>query len=248
MNIFLNLLLWANLLWSPPASPPVAKPHQPVAVIELFTSQGCSSCPPADALLNETIRTANQHGQRVYGLSFHVDYWDRLGWRDPFSQHAFTERQRQYSRQFAGNTVYTPQAVLNGTQEFVGSNQRKLNQLLPVSLQQEVPVTVVLDAPTQNAQKLTVPFHLTGNVAGALLNVALVSKTETTRIERGENEGRTLTHNNVVRVFQTISATANGQASLTLPATFDRANGAIIAYVQTPKTGAVLGADAVELK
>lgn len=247
MTVFLNLMLWATLNWSP-ASPPVAKPHQPVAVIELFTSQGCSSCPPADALLNQTIREASQNGQKVYGLSFHVDYWDRLGWRDPFSQHAFTERQRQYSRQFAGNTVYTPQAVLNGTQEFVGSNQRKLNQLLPVTLQQEVQITVVLDAPTQNAQKITVPFHLTGDLAGAVLNVALVSKTETTRIERGENEGRTLTHNNVVRVFQTIPATANGQASLTLPAAFDKANGAIIAYLQAPKTGAVLGANAIELK
>jgi hypothetical protein len=248
MNFFFNLLLWANLLWSPPASPPVAKPHQPVAVIELFTSQGCSSCPPADALLNETIRQANLKGQRVYGLSFHVDYWDRLGWRDPFSQHAFTERQQQYSRQFVSSSVYTPQAVLNGTQEFVGSNQRVLNQLLPMTLQQEVPVTVVLDEPTQNARQLTVPFHLTGNIAGAVLNVALVSKTETTHIERGENEGRTLTHNNVVRVFQTIQATANGQVSLTLPVPFDKANGAIIAYLQTPKTGAVLGANAVELK
>lgn len=248
MIVYLNLILWASLWWLPPVSPPVAKPHQPVAVIELFTSQGCSSCPPADALLNQTIRDATQRGQLVYGLSFHVDYWDRLGWRDPFSQHAFTERQRQYSRRFAANTVYTPQAVLNETQEFVGSNQRRLKQLLPVILQQATLVAVELDAPTQTARQLTAPYHLTGNLAGALLNVALVSKTETTHIERGENEGRTVAHNNVVRVFQTIPATANGQTSLTLPDNFDRANGAIIAYVQASKTGAVLGANAVELK
>lgn len=91
------------------------------------------------------------------------------------------------------------------------------------------------------------PFHLTGDITSAVLNVALVSKIETTRIERGENEGRTLTHNNLVWMFQTIPATANGQTSLTLAVSFDEANGGVIAYIRTPKTGAVLGAHAVEV-
>lgn len=251
MNILMNLILGASLVLPLPKS--AVKPHEPVAVIELFTSQGCSSCPPADRLLTETIRTARQRGQRVYGLSFHVDYWDRLGWRDPFSQHAFTERQQQYSRQLAGSraangSIYTPQAVLNGQQEFVGSNRAQLGQRLPGALQKPAPVAVSLDAPTVPGPQLTLPYRLDGDLTDLVLNVALVSKTISTVVERGENAGRTLAHDNVVRLFQTVPAVKTGQVRLRLPANYNPATGAVIAYVQSRRTGAILGADAVDLR
>ncbi len=246
MNLILNVVGWLTLLAQP--TPPIpARPHEPVVVLELFTSQGCSSCPPADRLLAETLRMTRQKGQRVYGLSFHVDYWDHLGWRDPFSQHLFTERQRQYSRQFASSGLYTPQVVLNGQQEFVGSNRNQLNRLLPEATRNPAPVTVWLDAPVASAQQLTLPYTLDGDLTDLVLNIAVVSTTTSTTVQRGENGGRTLTNDNVVRVFQTVAATKTGQLTLHLPASYNQATGAVIAYVQSRRTGAIVGADAVEL-
>jgi hypothetical protein len=100
------------------AAGPAGAGSRPV-VVELFTSQGCSSCPPADRLLGELARRAD-----VVALGFHISYWDRLGWRDPLSSRASTERQRDYDRRFTDGTVYTPQIVVDGTIEMVGSNRR----------------------------------------------------------------------------------------------------------------------------
>ena len=92
-----------------------------MAVIELFTSQGCSSCPSADRNLARIVESAERDGRPVYALSFHVDYWNSLGWRDPFSAEEFTQRQREYARKFQARSVYTPQMVVNGQVHFVGS-------------------------------------------------------------------------------------------------------------------------------
>ena len=108
--------------------------YAPVAVLELFTSQGCSSCPSADKLLTETLAEATKTNRNIIGLSFHVDYWDRLGWKDPFSNHAFTKRQYPYGERFGLNGVYTPQEVVNGQQEFVGSNRVKQSSALIAAL------------------------------------------------------------------------------------------------------------------
>jgi len=125
----IGLLAVANLSANGPLPP-----NPPVAVIELFTSQGCSSCPPADKLLTETVNRAKAGQQSVYALSFHVDYWNRLGWSDPYSDARYSARQRQYARQLNTATIYTPQAVINGRQEFVGSNRTRLNTLLADAL------------------------------------------------------------------------------------------------------------------
>ena len=93
---------------------------QPVAVIELFTSQGCSSCPSADQLLSQTINEAKKDGRKIFALSFHVDYWNRLGWADPFSTNEYSQRQRAYAAQLNDNSVYTPQMIVNGSRQFVG--------------------------------------------------------------------------------------------------------------------------------
>lgn len=238
-NLIFTSLLALVALFSIQAHKP--EPHKPVAVVELFTSQGCSSCPPADRLLTEVSRQAATNGQEVYALSFHVDYWDRLGWRDPFSDHAYTARQQQYARQFKLETIYTPQAVLNGKREFVGSNRAELTAQLSNALRESPPVTVQLSANRQG-KLITVDYTLAGNLAGTVLNVALVSQTTSTVVSRGENAGHTLMHNNVVRAFTTIRATSTGQTTITAPADFDPANGAVIAYVQQEKTLATLGA------
>ncbi|MBC8154592.1 MAG: DUF1223 domain-containing protein [Bacteroidetes bacterium] len=217
-------------------------PNKPVAIVELFTSQGCSSCPPADRLLTEISRQAIANGQAVYALSFHVDYWDRIGWRDPYSDHSFTLRQRQYARQFKLESIYTPQAVLNGKREFVGSNRAQLRAQLASTLDEPAPVAVQLSA-TRQGQTITVKYKLAGTLVGTVLNVALVSSVVSTVVKRGENAGHTLSHNNVVRAFTTIRATEKGRTTLTAPADFDPANGAVIGYVQQENTLATLGAN-----
>lgn len=216
-------------------------PNKPIAVVELFTSQGCSSCPPADRLLTEVSQAATAKGEAVYALSFHVDYWDRLGWRDPYSDHAYTVRQYQYARQFKLESVYTPQAVLNGKNEFVGSNRARLTSLVADALHQPASVGVQLSA-NRAGQTITVAYKLAGIAPGTVLNVALVSEHVSTEVKRGENAGRTLTHNNVVRAFTTVKATADGQVTLPVPADFTPAEGAIIGYVQQENTLATLGA------
>ena len=101
-----------------------------VVLVELFTSQGCSSCPPADRVLADIVSEQPIAGAKIIGLSEHVDYWNRLGWKDPFSSSQFTRRQADYSKAFGGAQIYTPQMIVDGTEEFVGSEARKLRQAL----------------------------------------------------------------------------------------------------------------------
>ncbi len=227
-------------------TPPKAK-YGPIAVVELFTSEGCSSCPSADRLLTETLTEAAKSNRNVIGLSFHVDYWDRLGWKDPFSRHAFTQRQYAYGERFGLSGVYTPQEVLNGQQEFVGSNRAKQSSLLQAALSQPATAGVELTVSAPSARTRTVNFQLDGELANAVLNVALVSKTAVTTVLGGENAGHKLAHNNVVRDFRTVTASANGSVTLTFPDGFDPANGAVVAYVQGQQRLEIRGASQLNL-
>ncbi|ADB38547.1 DUF1223 domain-containing protein [Spirosoma linguale] len=221
--------------------------HEPVAVVELFTSQGCSSCPSADRLLNETLANATKTNRNIIGLSFHVDYWDRLGWKDPFSNHAFTKRQYQYSEHFGLPGVYTPQEVVNGQSEFVGSNRVQQSSQLDKALQEAATAGVQLKISAPSPNTRTLSYTLDGELANAVLNVALVSKMAVTQVSRGENAGHKLVHNNVVRAFQTVPASSNGTVTLTLPDGFDPANGAVVAYVQGQQKLEIRGASQVDI-
>src|SRR5205823_8102402 len=138
MTKFFVLLLSACVAL---AAAPVQAGERPI-VVELFTSEGCSSCPPADALLAELARRPD-----VLALSFHVDYWDRLGWKDPYSSRAATDRQNRYAKLLALATVYTPQIVVDGRWEAVGSDRADVERALERARRDppEVPVTLTLD-------------------------------------------------------------------------------------------------------
>ena len=221
--------------------------YEPVAVLELFTSQGCSSCPSSDRLLTETLADAAKTNKNIIGLSFHVDYWDRLGWKDPFSNHAFTQRQYQYGEHFNQNGVYTPQEVLNGQQEFVGSNRSTQSSLLKTALSTPATASVQLTIGRPKDNHLTITYQLEGDLSNAVMNIAVVSKTTETTVQRGENAGRKLKHDNVVRAFQTIPVMPKGTVSFTLPTDFDVPNGAVVAYVQSQQTLVVRGATKMNL-
>ena len=138
------------------------------AVVELFTSEGCSSCPSADAAVAKLLKS---HNSNVYVLGYHVDYWNNLGWKDMFSSAAYTQMQNFYARVFKLSSIYTPQVVVNGTEQFVGSNESKLNATVNNDLQQSTNVKLTVDAAANNK---TVTVNYTTDATNAKLKIALV--------------------------------------------------------------------------
>ena len=163
-------------------------PAQAATVVELFTSQSCSSCPPADALLTELDRTRPD----LLVLTYHVTYWDRLGWRDPYSLPAATERQRVYAAHWPQDGLYTPQMVVQGTQQAVGSDRPAVLAAIAAAPPAGVALTLTLDA---------TGLQIGAGVGSGRGTIVLVGfdRTHTTRVGAGENGGRTLTETNLVR-------------------------------------------------
>jgi hypothetical protein len=219
------------------------------AVVELFTSEGCSSCPPADALLGEYVRDAREHGRPVYCLAFQVDYWNRLGWADPYSDAAFSRRQQDYAQALRLDRVYTPQMIVNGTEEFVGSDRDRSRKSIDAALKRPAKPLLKLSQEKADASAVVISYETSSAPKGAVLNVAVVERGLVSKVPRGENTGRTLRHENVVRVFRTVRLddSAKGSVELKLPANLVRNNSSAIAYVQGAIGGAVLGAGSVEL-
>lgn len=220
-----------------------------VAVLELFTSEGCSSCPPADRLLSTIINEAEQSGQKIFALSFHVDYWNRLGWKDPFSKEAFSERQRAYARKLA-QQVYTPQMIVNGSAVFVGSRSQTAKTEIDKALQEEAAHRIQLVAQqTDNAQAIKIQYAVEGSLKGKQLQLAVVERGLEVTVGRGENRGRKLQHDHVVRSFTTIPLDnqSKGEIQLSLPSDMACGNASLIAYVQDAKTLRISGAKQVKL-
>jgi hypothetical protein len=213
----------------------------PFAVIELFTSEGCSSCPPADRVLAEIVDESKD--RNVLALSFHVDYWDDLGWKDPWSNPSFSARQRSYARVFGKEGAYTPQAVIDGRVELLGSDGSRIRALIEDGLATPRGATLTLStaggpSPRTIAASytLTTASSATGTIEGLQVHVALVEGGLVDRPDRGENEGETLRHENVVRAFETVSAQPSGQVVVGLPAEISRQKSSIVAYVQDGAT------------
>jgi hypothetical protein len=212
-------------------------------VLELFTSQGCSSCPSADKLLAKTYEEAQKNHKQLFVLSYHVDYWDRLGWKDPFSQSLFTKRQYEYANQFGLQGVYTPQVVINGAKEFVGSDARKLNSALESNLNPKAKIDISLeDVKWQNSQ-VSFGYSLKGDFQHSQLQVAILSKKEETNIPRGENSGLKLAGSNVVRVLQTVKSMEKSTISVALPKDLTQENTRIVVFVQDAKSLQVIGVE-----
>jgi len=171
-----------------------------IVVLELFTSQGCSSCPPADRLLGSY---ANR--EDIAALSFHVDYWNKLGWKDPFSDHQFSERQENYATS-SGFDVYTPQIIINGEKEMVGSEENKIAETIKQFQKQQASSKIIIDEIKTDSNKASVTYSLNGKFNNSVVNVAVVQNKVTTSIKAGENKGVTLTNYNVVRNFKTINS------------------------------------------
>lgn len=198
------------------SSNPAQEPRQPV-LVELFTSEGCSDCPPADALLATLDQQQFVPGAEAIVLSEHVTYWNRQGWRDPFSFAAIDARQQDYARILGLSDVYTPQMVVDGTEQFVGSDQQKLTTALERQAAKHKVEVQIENARQQPdgavAFSVRLPAGAKGNLVAALAENATVSQ-----VVRGENAGRTLHHVAVVRVLRQFNSSAADGRPLLLKA------------------------------
>lgn len=232
--------LIAALTWTMRGAPRKLGPN-PV-VVELFTSQGCSSCPPADALIHDLVRDPAMRGH-VIPLAFHVDYWDQLGWRDPFSSAEWSQRQARYSRAMHLSSAYTPQAVVSGTRELVGSNRSALSAALEgasnVKPAGDVALTVRRDGNT-----LVATIHATVPATDDLL-LAVTEDDVTTQVPHGENAGRTLTNDAIVRRLIRV---APGQTTVSIPVEVSWHHLGAAAFMQDRNTLAIGAAAAAQVQ
>lgn len=216
---------------------PLAAGDPPLTVVELFTSQGCSSCPPADALIGELAGRDD-----ILALSHHVNYWDYLGWKDTLAQPANTERQRAYARDLGLRYVYTPQMVIQGVYQATGSHRREvLEQIARARPDTPVPVTIA----RAGDGGMVVSIGAAQHKEDAAVWLALFDREHVTRVDSGENRGRELRTFNVVRSFTRVGSWNGEAVSISIPAPPPAARGeedACAVIVQARDGGRILGA------
>ena len=208
------------------------------AVVELFTSEGCSSCPPADATVANLLKENNSN---VYVLGYHVDYWNNLGWKDVFSSASYTQRQRNYARAFKLTSVYTPQVVVNGEEQFVGSDGNKLRNTVNKDLNENSTEQLVINAENKSGRTVNVSIKI-NDKSNDNLNIALVQAAAQSQVKRGENSGALLHHVNVVRDFKTVAANADQNITLQIPDNLSAKDCFVIAFTQDAGNMKILSA------
>ena len=208
------------------------------ALVELYTSEGCSSCPPADKLM-EKLQLENA-GKPVYVVAFHVDYWDHQGWKDKFSTAQYTARQRQYSDWMNLESIYTPQVVVNGVSEYVGSNERSITKAIDASLNKGTENALTLKG-TVDSGKVKVEYDVTGPKENKTLFLALVQKKANSNVMAGENEGRQLSHVQIVRDLIPVDI-KDKSTTISLPATLNQEGWELIGFVQNKGNGHISAA------
>jgi len=215
----------------------MSKEQDGFALIELFTSEGCSSCPAADEALEEIQKKYSD--KNVLVLGYHVDYWDKLGWKDIFSDASFTQRQEYYSNIFRLNSIYTPQAVVNGKKEFLGSNKSKLISNIEEQLNERSAVSIKLNVVQNTEGKIDVQYSAEGldsKKEQAIL--VLIQKMATNEIKKGENKGRTLHHINIVRNIFYLPLKEK-TTSFTLPTGLQKEDIFVAGFIQDKRSGSI---------
>ena len=238
-------------------SPPVAGDgkRSPV-IVELFTSEGCSSCPPADKVLAELESAQPVAGAEIIALSEHVDYWNYIGWSDPFSSEAFSARQQGYAPAFRNDGVYTPQMVVDGQAEFLGSNPDKAKTAITRAAKLpkgEVSIQFTKDVQTVKLKigVTKLPAISAGDSAEVLL--AITEANLSSQVVRGENSGRRLLHTAVVRELRSLGNMRDSgkpfeaETTAMLGKDWKRANLKAVAFVQERNHKRILGAAAINL-
>ncbi len=233
---------------APPAA--LSSNVQPV-LLELFTSEGCSSCPTADALLKKLDDDGRLGDTNIIAIEEHVDYWNHLGWTDPFSSHDWTERQQQYARALHHDGVYTPQLVINGRTDLVGSSEREVHQRIsdlakPSDASIRISSTNIL--PKSAEFSIAIEISPT-NASSADLWLAVTERGLSSSVLRGENEGRNLAHAAVLRSLTRVrmphaddSGSMEAKATVHLDRSWNRENLRFVVFLQDRRSLHILGA------
>jgi hypothetical protein len=228
-------------------------------IVELFTSEGCSSCPPADEVLTKLVTTQPVANAEIIALGEHVDYWDRLGWRDPFSSAAFTARQTEYaSKAFRTDNIYTPQLIVDGREALVGSDYRAATAAIAraaapggAAAAARLRISVKTEHNPSRASVHVItrvdPADASTSTAAADVFLAVVEDGLVTQVKRGENTGRELRHTAVVRSLTPIGAISDtgpwsADTTLQFPPDWNAARSRVVAFVQDRAKRKMLGA------
>jgi len=228
-------------------------------LVELFTSEGCSSCPPADAVLMQLDKAQPVPGAEVIILSQHVDYWNQLGWMDPFSSSDFSRRQQAYSDSMAGNGPYTPQMIVDGRTEFNGSDSGKAQRAIAAAARNpKASIKLTLSPAGEGSPH--VQIYINGLDAAAIfakesgkadVMLAITENGLQSSVTRGENAGRTMPHSGVVRRLSTVGTTTrfgfSADQVISIDKSWKRENLRVVVFVQERGTRRVLGAAATGL-
>ena len=239
-----------------------AAPREPgsaprVVVVELFTSEGCSSCPPADALLKQLSERQFAQGVQIVALEEHVDYWNHLGWKDPYSSSEFSQRQSDYAQVFGADGVYTPQMIVDGQNEFVGSRSLAAKEAIEKAANRPKAEIVLVPSANSSTSKPAFEVQLKGldgiSVRGETeLWVAVTEKGLQTDVKAGENSGETLKHAAVVRSLRKIdtirdAAGYNRQIQLAIDSSWKKENLAVVVFLAEKNSRKIIGAAATSI-
>jgi hypothetical protein len=239
----LSVLVVLLFLWQLPITKSEKKNHLALSkktgsgfvLLELFTSEGCSSCPPADKLMNDLEKEADKNGTEIYILNMHVNYWDYLGWKDVYAKSKFTDRQDYYARFFPSGRSYTPQLVINGKHELVGSEEALIKKHIAAE-QTTKSDKIIKTLRTQriDSTAVTLSYELLNLIPGTSLYFALIEKkTPESLVRVGENSGKRLSHYSVVRLLEKVEPKKLlGKFELKYPIKTSTKNFSIIAFLQ----------------
>jgi hypothetical protein len=218
---------------------------EPFALMEIFTSEGCSSCPPAYKVTDDLVEMGKRIHKNIWVLDFHVDYLNGMGWVDSFSRKEYTIRQQNYGKKFPDEGVYTPQMIVNGDYVLLASDSEVASKTVSKALEMApscgIHIASVKQLPDDS---LKINYSGAGIPTNAVINFVLVQHVAQSKIIRGENKGKTLVHHNVVRILKTIPyLNVKGGTSLGGFVMKDKSNFSVIAYVQDADKQNVLAAD-----
>jgi hypothetical protein len=252
LAVFIGVFAFAGALLSTAAGNDNAR--VPV-LLELFTSEGCSSCPPADRLLQVFDQSQPVSNANLIVLSEHVDYWDRLGWKDPFSSPQFTARQQDYAGRYSHEGVYTPQLVVDGRFALVGNDSREANAAIQKAAREPKVGIALSDVARDGKQvKARVEVSPSGDLKrrSAVLYLAIADNRAESPVARGENAGRSLAHVAVTRVLKDagtidLRSASSKDVALTVPVGAGANSLRLVVFLEDPASGHILGAAAQKL-
>ena len=220
-------------------------------VVELFTSEGCSSCPPADELLGHLRQDLSAKNIQVIPLGFHVDYWNSLGWKDRFSSAEFTQRQEQYTHALKVDGPYTPEMVVDGEAEFVGNDAGQAQRTIRQQASQLETAQVIIASAGADQLNIQVKGPAGPSNSNALVMLAITEDNLTTQVFSGENGGKTLHHAAVVRDLRQVGTLKDGVIEITVPLKLEkdwtRNDLRAVVFVQQGPSGKIEGAASVAL-